>query len=99
LYERLGGGAAIKSVVDKFYVYMLDDKRVNEFFKNTDMNKQRKRQTDFITMVTGGPNNYEGVDMKKAHEKFKIGKFEFDATWENLTKSLRDHHVDEKLIE
>jgi hemoglobin len=54
---------------------MLDDKRVNEFFKNTDMNKQRKRQTDFITLVTGGPNNYEGVDMKKAHEKFKIGKF------------------------
>jgi hemoglobin len=81
LYERLGGGAAIKSVVDKFYVYMLDDKRVNEFFKNTDMNKQRKRQTEFITMVTGGPNNYEGLDMKKAHEKFKIGKLEFDSTW------------------
>ena len=53
---------------------MLDDKRVNEFFKNTDMNKQRKRQTDFITLVTGGPNNYEGVDMKKAHEKMAIGK-------------------------
>ena len=81
LFERLGGHDAIKSVVDKFYVYILDDKRVNEFFKNTDMNKQRKRQTDFITLVTGGPNNYEGVDMKKAHEKMAIGKLEFDATW------------------
>ena len=74
LYDRLGGHGAIKSVVDKFYVYMLDDARVKEFFKNTDMNKQRKRQTDFITMVVGGPNNYEGMDMKKAHEKIKIGK-------------------------
>lgn len=64
LYERLGEGAAIKSVVDRFYVYMLDDKRVKEFFKNTDMIKQRKKQTEFITMVTGGPNNYEGLDMK-----------------------------------
>lgn len=74
LYERLGGQDAIKSVVDKFYVYMLDDNRVKEFFKNTDMNKQRKSQTDFITMATGGPNNYQGLDMKKAHEKMAIGK-------------------------
>lgn len=74
LYERLGGHDAIKSVVDKFYVYMLDDNRVKEFFKNTDMNKQRKSQTDFISMATGGPNNYQGLDMKKAHEKMAIGK-------------------------
>ena len=73
LYERLGGEGAIKSVVDKFYVYMLDDARVKEFFKNTDMNKQRKRQADFITMVTGGPNKYDGMDMKKAHDNMKIG--------------------------
>ncbi len=74
LYERLGGHDAIKSVVDKFYVYMLDDNRVKEFFKNTDMNKQRKSQTDFISMAVGGPNNYQGLDMKKAHEKMAIGK-------------------------
>lgn len=73
LYERLGGAPAIKSVVDKFYVYMLSDPDVKDFFANTDMNKQRQRQTDFITLATGGPNNYQGLDMKKAHEKFKIG--------------------------
>ena len=85
-------------MVDKFYVYMLDDSRTKEFFKNTDMNKQRKRQTDFIVMATGGPNNYEGVDMKKAHENMKIGHLEFDATWENLERSLHDHKVDAGLI-
>lgn len=77
---------------------MLDDPIVKDFFKNTDMNKQRQRQTEFITMVTGGPNNYEGLDMKKAHEKFAIGHKEFDETWNNLSKSLHDHNVDEKLI-
>lgn len=98
LCERLGGEPAIKSVVDKFYVYMLSDDRVKDFFKNTDMDKQRKRQVQFITMATGGANKYEGVDMKKAHEKFKIGHKEFDATWENLEKSLHDHKVEEHLI-
>lgn len=86
-------------MVDKFYVYMLDDARVKEYFKNTDMNKQRKRQTDFITMATGGPNHYEGVDMKKAHLNMKIGHKEFDATWENLQKALHDFKVAEPLIQ
>lgn len=36
--------------------------------------------------------------MKKAHEKMAIGKLEFDATWENLEKSLHDHKVAENLI-
>lgn len=80
LFTRLGGEPAIDSVVDKFYEYMLADDTVNYFFKNTDMTKQRKRQKQFITLVTGGPNNYEGVDMKFAHAKFKIKKLEFDAT-------------------
>jgi len=69
----LGGHDAIKSVVDKFYVYMLSDPRTKEFFKNTDMNKQRARQTDFISMATGGPNNYQGLGMKEAHKNMKIG--------------------------
>jgi hemoglobin len=74
----LGGEAAISAVVDKFYDFMLSDKVVSPFFDKTDMEKQRKRQKQFITMVTGGPNKYEGTDMKTAHAKFKIGKKEFD---------------------
>lgn len=81
LYERLGGEPAITAVVDKFYDFMMKDDRVNAFFKNTDMVKQRKSQASFITMVTGGPNHYEGRDMKEAHAKFAIKKLEFDATW------------------
>ena len=72
IYEQLGGEAAIASVVQKFYVYMLADEVVAPFFANTDMTKQKLRQTQFIGMVLGGPANYEGVDMKAAHEKMKI---------------------------
>ena len=41
LCEKLGGEGAISAVVDKFYDFMLTDERVNAFFKNTDMAKQR----------------------------------------------------------
>ena len=64
--------------MDKFYEFMLEDPIVSPFFKNTDMTKQRASQKHFIMMVTGGPNHYTGLDMKKAHDKMKIGKKEFD---------------------
>ncbi len=99
LYDRLGGEPAINSVVDKFYVYMLADPIVAPFFANTDMTKQKKRQAQFITLVTGGPNAYEGVDMKKAHDKMKISMKEFEETWVNLSKSLHDHNVPQDMID
>jgi hemoglobin len=74
LFERLGGEAAIGSVVDKFYEFMMKDPVVNYYFANTDMPKQRQRQKEFITLVTGGPNHYHGSDMKNAHQKMKIAK-------------------------
>lgn len=67
LFERLGGEAAINAVVDKFYEFMLADPITAPFFAKTDMTKQRQSQKDFIIMVTGGPNHYHGMDMKKAH--------------------------------
>lgn len=67
---------------------MLADSVVSPFFMNTDMEKQKKRQKQFITLVTGGPNHYEGVDMKTAHAKFKISKKEYDQTWYHLEQAL-----------
>lgn len=74
LFERLGGEAAIGSVIDKFYELMMKDPVVNYYFANTDMTKQVQRQKEFITLVTGGPNHYHGADMKTAHQKMKISK-------------------------
>ena len=98
LYNKLGGEPALKAVVDKFYEFMLADPIVNYFFESIDMNKQRQRQFQFLTLVTGGPNIYEGTDMKAAHAKYKIGKKEFDQTWKHLEDSLTFHKVDPALI-
>jgi len=42
------------------------------------MKKQAHRQKQFMAMITGGPNKYEGADVRTAHKKMKIGKKEFD---------------------
>lgn len=81
MYERLGGHDAVSLVVNKFYDFMLQDSRVSFYFNNTDMKKQRNSQIEFLSMVTGGPNNYHGKDMKAAHCPYKINHLEFDTTW------------------
>ncbi len=95
LFDRLGGEGAISAVVDKFYEYMLADPVVNHFFANTNMTNQKNKQKQFITMVTGGPNNYGGLGMGAAHAKYKIEKAHFDATWNNLAKTLEFFAVGE----
>ncbi len=84
LYERLGGKKAIDAVVDRFYDLMIKDPKINQYYNNIDLLKLRCRQKQFITMVTGGPHNYEGTDMKTAHCKLNISKSEFDITWSHL---------------
>ena len=81
LYEQLGGEAAINTAVDIFYRKMLSDDRVAPFFETVDMDRQRAKQAGFLTMVTGGPNNYTGKDMREGHKHL-------------ISKGLNDTHVD-----
>jgi hemoglobin len=53
---------------------MLSDQKVSHYFKTINMEKQKTRQKQFITLVTGGSNVYEGVDMKSAHCKMSISQ-------------------------
>lgn len=103
LYEQLGGEAAVNAAVDIFYRKVLADHRINRFFDNTDIEKQAAKQKAFLTMAFGGPNNYTGTDMRKAHEhlvkKFGLDDSHFDAVMEDLTATLQELNVPQNLID
>ena len=102
LFEKLGGKDAVEAAVDKFYDRVLQDERINYFFKNTDMKKQRNHQKAFLTYAFGGINNYNGRNMRKAHEKLVnemgLNDSHFDAVVENLATTLQEMGVGEDLI-
>lgn len=58
LYDKLGGEKRITQVVDKFYNKVMINRKINSFFKNINMDKQKEMQKYFITMITGGPPKY-----------------------------------------
>ena len=54
LYQKLGGKAAMEAAIDAFYVKVLADDRVKHFFDDVSMDKQRRKQKEFLSAAFGG---------------------------------------------
>lgn len=99
LYDEIGGDAAVNAAVDIFYRKVLKDDRIKHYFDGVDMAKQAAKQKAFLTMALGGPNNYTGEDMRKAHAHLKgLNDSHFDAVMENLGATLTELKVPGHLI-
>ena len=102
LYERLGGEEAITAVVDD----LIDRLSVNEVLNaNPDIDKARKAYppvklkkllTEFMCMVTGGPQKYTGRTMKETHAKMNITEKEWNAMAADFKITLDKFKVPEK---
>lgn len=99
LYEKLGGEDSIGKVVDEFYQRVLADDTVNQYFENTDMDKQREHQTKFLSFALGGPKQYSGQSMAKAHEGMNLQPIHFDAIARHLHDALEHFQVSEEDIQ
>ena len=101
LYEQLGGAAAIDAAVDIFYGKVLADERIRHIFAQTDMDRQRTHQKAFLSMVFGGPNAYQGRDMRAGHARLVaegLNDSHFDAVVELLGATLIELGVAHGLI-
>jgi hemoglobin len=100
VYEKIGGEEAIAKVVDYFYSELvLKDDTVNHFFVETDMEKQRLHQTKFISFALGGPNQYSGQSMAKAHQGMNLQPNHFNAIAKHLHTALAHFGVNEADID
>jgi hemoglobin len=97
LYERLGGEAAIKAVVDDFVGRAAGNPKVNFTRKGTDKQwdatpenvaRLKMHLVDLIGMGTGGPQKYTGRSMKESHTGMKITAEEFGALAADLKATL-----------
>jgi hemoglobin len=96
LYERLGGRETIFAMVDDFFMNILGDSRINKKFAKSDALRLVANMRDFICVASGGPCQYYGLDMKKAHRNMGTTAGEFNAMIENLVKTLDKFRVQEK---
>jgi hemoglobin len=96
LFERLGGKDAISAVVDDFAGNVLADTRINKKFAKTDAPRLLANLKDFVCFATGGPCQYNGLDMKRSHKRMDVTAGEFNALVEDLVKTLDKFNVGEQ---
>ena len=103
LYEKLGGEETVKLVVENFYKRVLNDDRINSFFKDVDMLKQKMHQIDFLTYAFEGSERYRGATMREVHKKLVqekgLSEEHFNAFVEDLVTTLKELEISPALIE
>lgn len=100
LYQQLGGKAAIDAAVELFYTKVLADPRVNSYFKEINMTRQKKKQKEFLSMALGAPTKYTGADLRTAHRELPgLNDTHFNAIAEHLQATLTELKVDKALID
>lgn len=97
-YERVGGGPAIKSVVDRFYDLLLGDERISGYFAGTDLSQLKRHQVLLISQVMGGPAQYDGRDLRHAHVGLDISSDDFTVVVSYLGQALHEAGVPAEII-
>jgi hemoglobin len=97
LWDRLGGVANVRKVVDDFAKAAAADPKVNITrdgkYKLDEQAVQEleKHLVDFVSAATGGPLPYTGKSMKEVHKGMGITNAEYDAAGRHLKKALEQN--------
>jgi len=89
-YETIGSEASVAEAVEKFYSKLTSDPDTAEFFENTDVAELQTRQRMFLTAALGGPDAYEGRDMRAAHAHLHLTEEHFDLFLDHLVETLTE---------
>lgn len=104
LFSRIGGEAAVSSIVRGFYGKALVDPRIKKYFDfdtAAKMEARIKMQIAFISAALGG-GTFEGMDMRQARVHLAtlgLTASHFDAVSESLGAVLRGQNMPHPLIE
>lgn len=97
-YERIGGAPAVLAAVDRFYVRVLADPLLEPFFRDVNMERVKAHQRAFLSQAMGGPHQYSGATMSRAHARLRIEQRHFDAVAGHLVETLRELGVSEEIV-
>lgn len=94
LFERLGGAEGIRAissdVVDRHCINPL----IRQRFHASEPDTLKKLVADFFIAGSGGPDNYEGRDMRTAHQGMNLNERELVAAIDDVLAAIDARGVD-----
>lgn len=96
LYERVGGGDALRQMVSETIDAHLANPAVRTRFQRFDRDGLIERAFPFFAQAMGGAETYTGAGLRAVHEGMNINEAEFVATTDDLLGVLRKHGIGER---
>ncbi|MFW8637442.1 group I truncated hemoglobin [Cribrihabitans pelagius] len=93
LFERLGGAAGIRRIVDGAIAAHLCNPVIRERFVPYEdrpeyVEEVKQHTCDFFAAGAGGPDNYRGRSMAEAHRGMNINAAEYEAASDDILKTM-----------
>jgi len=88
--HMIGDDDLVAQAVEKFYAKLRSDPFTAEFFESIDVAKLETHQRMFLTAALGGPDAYEGRDMRAAHAHLQITDADLDRFLDYLAETLTE---------
>ena len=95
LFQRIGGEQGVKNLVRAFYDRVLKDQELAPFFEEASIDRLYAMQYEFFTAALGGPVNYSGISIAKAHFGKGIEREHFSKFVNHLIDTLQAWQLNE----
>ena len=98
-YQLLGGEEGLKKIIDYQYEKILIDPELRHFFLSTDIERLKVKIAIYLGGMLGGPDKYEGNDMKNAHKALEINDRHFFLMKKHLAWGMHKCNVNNAVID
>lgn len=98
-FQRLGGSSGLAEIIDDFIDRVTSDVMIGFFFRGVDKDKLKRLELSFAASHLGGPVDYQGRPLAAAHGPHRIMGGQFARRLKLLENTLRDHAVEEDIIQ
>lgn len=88
LYQRLGAGNGIETLVKQLVINIAGDERIRDHFQSIHIAGFRERLEDHFCKITDGPCEYTGRSMSDSHQLLGIDDAAFNALVEDLIDAM-----------
>jgi hemoglobin len=96
-FERLGGEAGVRRIVDDFMERVFADRMIGFFFRNADKARIKELEFQLAAAFLGGAVQYLGRPLNQAHARHPIMGGHFARRKQILKETLECHHVAEEI--
>lgn len=98
-YERLGGEAPLRAILEDFYRRVFADPMIGYLFVGQDPARLVELEFQLTAKMFGAPVAYTGRPLRAAHAPHAIRRGHFHRRNQILLDTLRDHGVPQPIVD